>query len=216
MAQKASDSKVKHRKRRSTIGIVAEVAAAYGVKLPPEQMEPSLTPNQIGEIMGLSGEAVKQWIYHRRLPAVKLANGYWQVRKADLERFLKARFEGARRKILAVGLDGETLRTLSEAVDSEKYESLATDLMADALLKINDLQPAMVLMDMSWKHSWELVEKIRAYKSVRGIPILILETPAEAADIERAAQLEIKGCLMKPVSAAALEQQISGIMNRYV
>lgn len=214
--QKTDGSKTKRRRRLSQVGIVAEAAAAYGVKLPPEQMEPSLTPNQIGEILGLTGEAVKQWIYHRRLPAVKLANGYWRVRKTDLEKFLQARFEGVKRRILAVGLDGEALQVLAEAVDPGKYESVTTDLMADALLKLNDLQPAMVVLDVSWKQAWGLVEKIRACKSMRRIPIVVLEAAANAVDIEQATQFDIKGCLTKPVSVPALEQQISAIMNRYI
>ena len=216
MAQKTGENKVRRRRRRAQIGIVAEVAAAYGVKLPTEQMEQSLTPNQIGEIMGVSGEAVKQWIYHRRLPAVKLANGYWQVRKTDLERFLQARFNGVKRRIMAVGLDSETRQAFDQAVDSSKYESLATDLMADAMLKLNDLQPAMIVVDASWKHTWELIERMRASKALRGIPVLLLETAAGASDIERAAQLDIKGCLTKPLSAPALAQQIASIMNRYI
>ena len=216
MAQKISENKVRRKRRRAEIGIVAEVAAAYGVKLPAEQLEPSLTPNQIGDIMGVSGEAVKQWIYHRRLPAVKLANGYWQVRRADLERFLQARFEGVKRRVLAVGLDSETLRTFNQAVDPNKYEGLATDLLADALLKINDLQPAMVVVDVAWKHGWELVEKLRATKGLRGIPVVILETATGAADVERAMQLDIIGCLTKPVNAPALAQQIATVMTRYL
>lgn len=216
MTQKTSEIKVKRRKRRSQIGIVAEVAAAYGVKLPPEQLEPSLSPNQIGGIMGVTGEAVKQWIYHRRLPAVRLANGYWQVRKSDFERFLKARFEGVKRRILAVGLDGESLRVFNQAIDPNRQEALSTDLLADAMLKINDLQPAAVVVDIAWKQGWELVERIRASKGLSGIPVLVLEPTAGAMDLERATELGIKGCLTKPINAPALAQQIAGITDRYI
>jgi hypothetical protein len=39
-------------------------------------VEDYLTPNQVGKELGVTGEAVKQWIYRRRLHAEKLPNGY--------------------------------------------------------------------------------------------------------------------------------------------
>ena len=76
---------------RSRQGLVAEQAAAYGVSVPaePSISERFLSPNDIGKILNVTGEAVKQWIYHRRLPAVKLANGYWKVKVVDFEAFLR-------------------------------------------------------------------------------------------------------------------------------
>src|SRR5690349_6791729 len=93
------------RKKRG-IQIRAGVAAEYGVAVPPQMDAGSLSPNEVGEILGVTGEAVKQWIYHRRLPAVKLSNGYWRVQSTDLERFLQARQEVGKLKILvAAGSD---------------------------------------------------------------------------------------------------------------
>jgi len=214
MAVKAEEGKVRRRKHRQEFGIVASVAEAYGVKIPPEQLEQSLTPNQVGEIMGLSGEAVKQWIYHRRLPAVKLANGYWKVRKSDLERFLQARLEGAKYRVMLVGGDAETQKLLNQELDTRKYYVVATDLLADAVLKIGDIQPSLIVVDVTWEHGWELIERIHANKNSRPIPVLILAGPMGTPDVERAAELDVKGCLNKPVTGPALAQQIINIQNR--
>src|SRR5579864_2570815 len=101
------------RKKRG-IQIRAGVAAEYGVSVPTQLEGGSLSPNEVGEILGVTGEAVKQWIYHRRLPAVKLSNGYWRVQSADLERFLQARQEVGKLKILvAAGADSLSLVTES-------------------------------------------------------------------------------------------------------
>jgi excisionase family DNA binding protein len=179
-------------------------------------VEQLLSPNQVAKIMGTYPEAVKQWIFRRELPAVRMANGYWRVRKADLEQFLQARSEGMKRRILAVGLDSEALRTFNQALDPSKYEALATDLMADTILKINDLNPAMVIIDVAWTHGWELSEKIRFTKDLRGIPVVILETATGAADIERALKLGVIGCLAKPLNASALADQVATVMRRCI
>ncbi len=77
-------------------------SSSYGISLPvlTDNGERFLSPNDIGKILNVTGEAVKQWIYRRKLPAVKLANGYWKVKVADFEGFLKARTEVGRRQIL--------------------------------------------------------------------------------------------------------------------
>ena len=55
------------RKRRMEPMIVAEEAAQYGIRapavLPPG--ERFISPNEAGRILNVTGEAVKQWIYHR-------------------------------------------------------------------------------------------------------------------------------------------------------
>ncbi len=35
-----------------------------------------LSPNEAGRKLGITGEAVKRWVYHGRLPASKSRNGY--------------------------------------------------------------------------------------------------------------------------------------------
>src|SRR6266550_2898820 len=105
MNKKAAGNGEHKRKRgrpRGTQEVVSEQAAAYGISLPvlTDTGERFLSPNDIGKILNVTGEAVKQWIYRRKLAAVKLANGYWKVRVADFEGFLKARTEVGRRQVL--------------------------------------------------------------------------------------------------------------------
>ncbi|MCY3017979.1 MAG: helix-turn-helix domain-containing protein, partial [Planctomycetota bacterium] len=180
------------RRRRRTRGVLAEVAAAYGVTLPDEAAVPAFSPNEIAEIMSVTGEAVKQWIYHRQLPAARLTNGYWKVRKTDLERFLQARVQGTKRKILVAGADAKGLQPLCEAANTKKYEAVATSLLTDALLKIQDLQPALLIVDVSdWSEGWGLVEKLRTVKAARSLPVLLIAGAMRAADADKALQLEV-------------------------
>jgi excisionase family DNA binding protein len=47
------------------------------------------TPNEMAEKLGITGEAVKQWIYSGKLKAAKSANGYWWLRESDVKEFLE-------------------------------------------------------------------------------------------------------------------------------
>src|SRR5882724_8786480 len=104
MIKKAApgEEKRKRGRPRGHQEVVSEQAAAYGISVPvlTDNGERFLSPNDIGRILNVTGEAVKQWIYRRKLPAVKLANGYWKVKVTDFESFLKARTEVGRRHVL--------------------------------------------------------------------------------------------------------------------
>src|ERR1019366_10683000 len=96
------EEKRKRGRPRGMQQVVSEQAELYGINVPvlTDTGERFLSPNDIGKILNVTGEAVKQWIYRRKLPAVKLANGYWKVKVAAFEGFLKARTEIGRRHIL--------------------------------------------------------------------------------------------------------------------
>lgn len=51
----------------------------------------TVTPNMAGKIAGVTGECVKQWIYDGKLIAAKLPNGYYLIREADLQAYIKTR-----------------------------------------------------------------------------------------------------------------------------
>ena len=49
-----------------------------------------LSPNEAGLVLGVTGEAVKYWIHQRRLPAIKLANGFYRIKVSDLVAHVKS------------------------------------------------------------------------------------------------------------------------------
>src|SRR3954469_9160140 len=122
---------------RGTPTIVTEHAAAYGISLPaePTSSDRFLSPNDIGKILNVTGEAVKQWIYHRRLPAVKLANGYWKVKVSDFENFLRARHEVGRRRVLITDSKVGTMSDVVQAIEALGHQAVTAHNYADALLK---------------------------------------------------------------------------------
>jgi CheY-like chemotaxis protein len=202
------------RKKRG-IQIRAGVAAEYGVSVPEKMEGGSLSPNEVGEILGVTGEAVKQWIYHRRLPAVKLSNGYWRVQSSDLERFLQARQEVGKLKIL-VAAGSDALPVVSETINELGHSSVIANGLADAVLKANDLRPNLLIIDITgWKEAWKLCETIRSSATTKHAAILLLSNRALSDDeIQRVLNLGAKGCLQLPVTKEVFAKEVGGIIGR--
>ncbi|HEY3324677.1 MAG TPA: hypothetical protein VGP72_29770 [Planctomycetota bacterium] len=210
----------KRRKRReSAPELIAEQAAAYGVSLPgvPTGADRFLSPNDIGKILNVTGEAVKQWIYQRRLPAVKLANGYWKVKVADFESFWRARHEvGRRRVLITVGTD-DAMSDVVQVVEELGHQPITTSNYADALLKSLDHHPAMFIINCSAREidPWKLAAKIRGTKALRNVPILLMASSDLAeTDAERALELSAQGFVKRPSTADAIKLEVERILNR--
>jgi CheY-like chemotaxis protein len=211
--------KKRRKKRGDPHQFIAEQAAAYGVTVPgePNSTERFLSPNDIGKILNLTGEAVKQWIYQRRLPAVKLANGYWKVRVSDFEAFLKARHEVGRRRVLITENKEGDMADVVKAVQDLGHQPITSQNYADALLKSLDHHPALFVINCSAKDGecWRLAEKIRATKALKNIPILLVAIDElSEADADRALELGAQGFMKRPLNTDTLNQEIQRILNR--
>ncbi len=210
---------VKRHNNRGRQTMVAEQAAIYGVSLPgePSASERFLSPNEIGKILNVTGEAVKQWIYHRRLPAVKLANGYWKVKVADFEAFLKARYEVGRRRILVTDTRNGDLADVLQVIERLGHQPVVAHNYADGLLKALDHHPALFVINLSVKETdpWKLAEKIRGTKALRNAPILLLaDAELTDTDAERALKLSAQGFLKRPVDSDVLAREMQRILDR--
>ncbi|MCW8133774.1 MAG: response regulator [Planctomycetota bacterium] len=199
--------------------IVAEQAALYGIrapaKLPPA--EQYISPNEAGRILSVTGEAVKQWIYHRRLPATKLSNGYWKIRVGDLEEFLNARQDLGHKRILLIDNAGAQVSELASAIEKAGHQPVIAHNAADALLKASDQYPALFVINVSMTQAdaWKLMEKIRQTRNIKTIPILIV-SDADLKDTEsdRAIELGAQGFLRRPLKPQTIIDEITRILGR--
>jgi CheY-like chemotaxis protein len=184
----------------------------------PEEIDPGLSPNQIGSILGVTGEAVKQWILHRRLPAVKLTNGYWKVSKSDLERFLRDRYGGVRRRVLVAGLDDESLGLLREVAGTMELGVVGVNSAFDALLKIQQHRPALCVVDCSSPdYGWDFVERVRSSEFTKRCPVVVVAgTALGQAEFDRAVALEVQACLVKPLAAGSLRSEVKRLLSRSI
>ncbi|HLX61463.1 MAG TPA: helix-turn-helix domain-containing protein [Planctomycetota bacterium] len=211
--------KRKRGRPRGTQEVVSEQAAAYGITVPvlTDTGERFLSPNDIGKILNVTGEAVKQWIYRRKLPAVKLANGYWKVKVVDFEQFLKARTEVGRRHVLITDGGHCGVAELAKAVDELGHQPVLAHNYSDALLKALDHFPALFIICIAPNDpdAWKFAERIRSNKSLRSFPILFIGgSTISDEDTERAVKYYAQGILSRPLDIAVIKSEIERILQR--
>jgi len=165
-----------------------------------------LSPNAAGRELGITGEAVKQWIYQRKLPATKLANGYWRILREDLERFVKERREGGRRRLLIVG---EIAQRIAPDVEASGWQALVAHNPVDAVVRAFDCRPSAILIDLAslGEGGWAAAEKIRERRGTKGLPILFVAPEGAEADpkaMERALAVSAQGYLCGNVTAETI------------
>lgn len=199
--------------------VCSEQAAAYGISVPALTSTGGrfLSPNDIGKIMNVTGEAVKQWIYRRKLPAVKLANGYWKISVADFEAFLKARTEIGQRHILVTdGADSGSSEVI-KAIEGLGHQPVLADNYSDALLKALDHLPSLFVICVGVNDSecWKFAEKIRSHKSLRSFPILLIAgTKISGQDSDNAVKCYAQGILSRPLNVEIVKNEIERILRR--
>ena len=199
--------------------VVSEHAIAYGITVPvlTDNGERFLSPNDIGNILNITGEAVKQWIYRRRIPAVKLANGYWKIKVADFEGFLKARTEIGRRHVLITDGGKTGSSEIIEALEKLGLLPVLAHNYPDAQLKSLDHFPALfvICIGQNDPECWKFAETVRKNKSLRSIPILFIGgTSISDADTERAIRFYAQGILARPLNVEVLKKEIERILQR--
>ena len=194
-------------------------ANAYGIQVPlfAESEERFLSPNDIGKILNVTGEAVKQWIYRRKIPAVKLANGYWKVKVADFETFLRSRTETSRKQIIITDVGNSGSWEILESIENLGHQGVLANNYPDALLKALDHFPALFIVCISPNDpaAWKFTENVRKNKDLRKFPILIIGGASiSELDTERSVQCYAQGILTRPLSVEVVQREIERILQR--
>jgi excisionase family DNA binding protein len=155
--------------KRNTPSINAKEAAAVGFRAPPPG-EKYLSPNEAARILNISGEAVKVWIYSQRLPAIKMPNGYYRIKLADLERHVTER-NSPQMSIMI--LDGDTAATAMLASGLEKlgYQVSVAHSASVATVRAYARPPSLFLFNASHPGSWQLTKNIRTRTNHKRSPM---------------------------------------------
>jgi CheY-like chemotaxis protein len=174
--------------------------------------EEYISPNKAAVIAGVTGEAVKQWIYARKLPASKLPNGYWRIRLADLHEHLKARKGPGLRRVLLASSDEQLARRAERACAELGYRFASAANRLDALLKAKDTRPSAILIDLAdpGVEGVSLAHSLRTTRGFRRLPFILVSTRETLKDLTQAEVLRTsaQGLLHKPVSARALKDEL--------
>jgi CheY-like chemotaxis protein len=76
--------------------------------------------------------------------------------------------------------------------------------------------PAIVVLDlyMPKRNGFDVLAWVRARPGLRRLPIVVLTTVGEGADLDRAYDLGANSCLVKPTSSAGMEEML-GLLAAY-
>jgi CheY-like chemotaxis protein len=199
--------------------VVAKEAAQYGISAPSEVSpgEKFISPNQAARILNVTGEAVKQWIYHRRLIATKLTNGYWKIKVSDLEGFIKARQDLGQKKIMIIDAPGPRSSEIASAIEKLGHTVVLAQTPIDALLKAADLYPSLFVANVSLKEFdvWKLMQRISNTRNIRNAPLLIIaEHELKESESELALELGAQAFLNRPFKPQTLVDELEKILKR--
>lgn len=169
----------------------------------------TLSPNEAARILNITGEAVKQWIYHGRLPAVKLPNGYWRINHSDLAAYLEQRQTAA--LVLTLAGSGGVVHAALAAV-AKKLDLVYSTVpdTAAALKQFRNQAPNLLVVDLDGlKDGWKLIRKVRA-SSEFGSPKVLLLSQKGLSDQETdlAVRLGVNACVDEVKALAAEVQRL--------
>jgi len=106
------------------------------------------------------------------------------------------------------------LATLSDYLQSEGFEVLACQGGKDAIAQARINKPALIVMDIQMPDmdGIETTQRLKADKSLTGIPIIALTALAMKSDRERCTAVVINDYISKPVSL----QNLVAIIKRHL
>lgn len=164
----------------------------------------TLSPNEAGRVLGVTGEAVKQWIYAGRLPATKLPNGYYRIQHIDLAQYLLNRRNAA--QVLALASTDRALETSLAGIAKDlSLAFAAVTNTAAALKQFQNQAPNLLVVDLDgFMDGWKLIRRVRG--SVRyGSPKILLLSKKGLSEKEtaEAVRLGVSGCLEGTEALAA-------------
>ena len=165
-----------------------------------------LTPREAGEYCGVNRTTITNWIRRRGLKAQRLPNGYFRVRKGDLDAFLRrfdiyrreARPSAERTVLVAGGADG--LREVFRAAFGEKYRVLEGVRPSEAVALARRERPDAVLLEIlpGEARGREILRRLKSDRLTAGIPVVILTARRDATEAVRAVELGARDFILKP------------------
>ena len=175
-----------------------------------------VSPNQAGYALGCTGEAVKQWIYQRRMPASKLRNGYWRIKVEELIAYVRSRTSAGPLRIVLVDADPKAGAQIQKVLAGHDCRCIVAYNLVDALLKAADANASLFIANTASPgiDCQKLVARIRRTKGLSAIPILFLGSKTATAKAEhRAVEIGAAGFLRWPASADLLMKEIGRILG---
>ena len=99
---------------------------------------------------------------------------------------------------------------------AEDYEVVEAENAADALEKLKNLQPDLILMDINMPDvdGYTLTAQLRAMKGFESVPIVAMTANVMRGDRERSLEAGCDGYIQKPVDIDLLPSQVEHYIRK--
>lgn len=117
-------------------------------------------------------------------------------------------------KVLVVDDDPTILRLLQVNLEMEGYEVVTASDGSQALQRIRELQPDLVLLDVMMPEldGWQVCEQVRREPDLQHIPVVFLSARAQDADVGRGHEAGADAYITKPFDPLALVELIRDLI----
>lgn len=200
---------------RSNVQI--DEAERLGIVVPQLPAETWLSPNEIGKLLNVTGEAVKVWISKRKLPAIKQDNGYWRVNAADLTKFLERR-QHPKHRLLIYDPGTTSMRDIVNHLGTlSDFEVVTSTSHTDALMKAGTSVPGLALVNLAGTKGhrpWDFVIHLRSFRQAtrRAGLLLVADRDLTPEEADRAVECGAHGFLRLPCTPAFAGAEIRRIV----
>ncbi len=128
------------------------------------------------------------------------------------------RGNGGRVSVLVVGDDPGVVETMKDILDGMGKDTvLVTCSASDCLKRVEEVQPALVLVDMhrSLAVGLDVLQRLRESARSRGLPILMISADAQFEHMVACFEAGASGFLIKPFDAASLYRQVRSAIAQH-
>jgi len=123
----------------------------------------------------------------------------------------------SREKILIVDDEPDITKTICIGLESEGYEVLTAMDGKEALEKVRDESPDLIVLDimLPGMNGDEVALKLREKEEYKHIPIILITALVQQCDEESISNMKVDFCLKKPFELDELSKKIRELLNSY-
>ena len=156
---------------------------------PRIKIKQNYTPNDVGSLLGVHHNTIKNWIKGKQVIAFQTVGGHYRVPRREVVRLIKNRglpvpdeLQGPMGLVYIVD-DDEIIRRAMEDSLSEDYEVYTFSNGFEALMQIGRLKPDLLVLDifMPGIDGFEMVRKLRLDEKLTNLRVIGMSGKAVTA-----------------------------------
>jgi len=147
---------------------------------PKIKVKQNYTPNDVGSLLGVHHNTIKNWIKSKQVVAFQTVGGHYRVPRREVVRLIKGRdlpvpeeLQGPMGLVYVVD-DDELIRRAIEDTLSEDYEVYGFKSGFEALMQMGRLKPDLLVLDifMPGIDGFAMVKKLRQDEKLANLKVI--------------------------------------------